>query len=147
MESVSFLSLMDSIIRVRFIKFALVGFSGTIVNLVMLFINQEFLLRDIYPQDFRLKLSLSGAILIATINNYIWNRMWTWSDRKNKKWYGFFIQMGQYFVACGLAIILQFLITVIFARMMNYLLANTLAILLSAIFVYILNNIWTFVKK
>jgi putative flippase GtrA len=128
----------------RFIKFATVGASGTVVNLIILHINQEILLRDIDPYETRLKLSLAGAIFLATMNNYLWNRIWTWNDRKRKGRYGFFIQMGQYFLACGLAISLQYLFTIIFSRIIHYLIANLISIILAAIFVYIINDIWTF---
>lgn len=135
------------LLRHRFIKFGTVGASGTIVNLIMLHINQEILLRNIDPFETRLKLSLALAIFLATINNYLWNRMWTWNDRKRKDAYGFFLQMGQYFLACGLAISLQYLFTIIFSRFIYYLVANIISIILAAIFVYIINDIWTFATK
>ena len=142
-----FQSAIGKLLRHRFIKFGTVGASGTVVNLIMLHINQEILLRDIHPIETRLKLSLAGAIFLATINNYLWNRMWTWNDRKRKGGYGFFIQMGQYFLACGLAISLQYLFTIIFSRFIHYLIANIISIILAAIFVYILNDIWTFAMR
>ena len=133
------------LLRHRFIKFGTVGASGTVVNLIMLHINQEILLENINPFETRLKLSLALAIFLATINNYLWNRMWTWNDRKRKG--GFFIQMGQYFLACGLAISLQYLFTIIFSRIIHYLIANILSIILAAIFVYIVNDVWTFAMR
>jgi len=135
------------LLRHRFIKFGAVGASGTVVNLIMLHINQEIILRNINPFETRLKLSLALAIFLATINNYLWNRMWTWNDRKRKGGYGFLIQMGQYFLACGLAISLQYLFTIIFSRFIHYLIANIISIILAAIFVYILNDIWTFAMR
>jgi len=134
-------------IRHRFAKFGTVGLSGTVVNLVVLYFNQEILLRNIYPVERRLQLSLSGAIFLATVHNYLWNRMWTWRDRKRKVRYGFFIQMGQYFLACSLAIGLQYLFTVLFSKIIHYLIANVIAIIFTAIFAYILNDIWTFAVK
>ena len=146
-DKIYLIPIIGTIIRHRFIKFGTVGFSGTIVNLVVLYINQEFLFKDIYPPEGRLHLSLSVAIFLATINNYLWNRMWTWGDRKGKAKYGFFIQMGQYFLACGLAIFLQYVFTMLFSCFIHYLIANILSIILAAIFVYILNDIWTFSVK
>ncbi|MFC1532346.1 GtrA family protein [Thermodesulfobacteriota bacterium] len=141
------LPIIGPIIRHRFIKFASVGLSGTVINLVMLHINQEIFLKNIHPFETRLKLSLAGAIFLATINNYLWNRMWTWNDRKRESRYGFFIQMGQYFLACSFAIALQYLFTILFSRIIHYLIANISSIILAAIFVYILNDIWTFTAK
>lgn len=141
------LPIIKYVIRHRFVKFGTVGFSGTIVNLTILYINQEILFKNVFPLEMRLHLSLLVAIFLATINNYLWNRMWTWKDRKGKTEYGIFIQMGQYFLACGLAIGLQYLFTMLFARIIHYLIANIIAIILAAIFTYILNDIWTFAAK
>jgi len=81
------------------LKFGTVGLSGTVVNLFFLTLNQEIFFKNMMPDEKRLQLSLSIAIFFATLNNYIWNRTWTWKDRKGRTAYGFFIQMGQYFLA------------------------------------------------
>ena len=141
------LPIIGPLIRHRFTKFGTVGLSGTIVNLIVLYINQEILFKNVYPMERRLQISLAGAIFLATVNNYIWNRMWTWSDRKRRVKFGFFTQMVQYFVACSLAIGLQYLFTLLFSRIIHYLIANIMAIILAAIFAYILNDIWTFAVK
>ena len=141
------LPIIGPIIRHRFTKFGTVGLSGTLVNLIVLYINQEILLQNVYPLERRLQLSLAGAIFLATVNNFIWNRMWTWGDRNRRVRYGFFTQMGQYFMACGIAIGLQYLFTLLFSRIIHYLIANIMAIILAAIFAYILNDIWTFAVK
>lgn len=141
------LPIVGKIIRHRFIKFGTVGLSGTAVNLVVLYINQEIVFKGIYPFERRLYLSLSVAIFLATINNFLWNRTWTWSDRNGRTRYGFFIQIGQYFLACSLAIGLQYVFTILFSRIVYYLIANIISIILAAIFVYILNDIWTFAVK
>ncbi len=136
------------LIRHRFVKFGTIGFSGTIVNLIVLYLNQEILLRNIYPVETRLNFSLAGAIFLATVNNFLWNRLWTWGDRKGKAKHGFLVQMGQYFLASWLAILIQFGLTKLFAQFINYLIANIVAIIIAAIFTYIFNDIWTFsIKK
>ncbi len=132
------------LLRYRFVKFSIVGLSGMIINLVALYISQEVLFRNIESEGLRLNLSLGLAIFFATINNYLWNRKWTWLDRKGKTKYGFFPQMGQYFIACGLAIGLQFAFTLLLAQFMHYLIANIISIVLAAVLNYLLNDIWTF---
>ena len=139
--------LLDRLVTHRFVKFGTVGFSGTIVNLLVLYCSQEFILRSVYPEERRLSLSLAGAIFLATINNFLWNKLWTWGDRRGKTRHGFFIQMGQYFLASWLSIVLQFTLTKLFAQFINYLIANMFAILLAAVVTYILNDIWTFATK
>ncbi len=128
----------------RFVKFSIVGLSGMIINLVALYVSREVLFRNIDPEWIRLNLSLGLAIFFATINNYLWNRKWTWLDRKGRTKYGFFPQMGQYFIACGLAIGLQFALTLLLAQFMHYLIANIISIVLAAVLNYLLNDIWTF---
>ncbi len=139
-------SLVGAFFSYRFIRFGAVGLSGTVVNLVVLYLSQNFLFAKVQPFDVRLHFSLGLAIFLATLNNYLWNRWWTWGDRKRKAVSGFFTQMLQYYMACGVAIFLQFVITLLLSRIFYYLIANVTAIVVSAIFVYILNHIWTFGK-
>lgn len=135
------------LLRHRFVKFGSVGLSGTVVNLTVLYLSQEILLKDICPTETRLVLSLAGAIFLATVNNYIWNRIWTWGDRRSRIRKNFFLQMGQYFVACWLSIVLQFIFTKIFAHFIHYLIANIIAIALAAVINYLLNDSWAFAIK
>ena len=139
--------LLGPIMRHRLVKFGTVGLSGTAVNLFFVTLNQEVLFKSVMPYGKRLQLSLSIAIFFATLNNYIWNRTWTWRDRKGRTGYGFFIQMGQYFLACSLAIILQYFFTLLFSRLIHYVVANVVAIIFAAIVVYIVNDVWTFAVK
>jgi len=136
--------LIGLIFRLRFIKFGVVGFSGTLINIGVLYAGQSILLKDVNPPEKRLHLSLAMAIFLATFNNYLWNRWWTWGDRRRGKKSGFFIQMGQYYLACSAAIFFQYALTTILAGFVHYLVANMTAIALSAIFVYIINDVWTF---
>ena len=135
------------VLRHRFIKFGVVGFSGTIVNLIVLYLSQELLFASVQPEETRLSYSLALAIFVATINNFFWNRLWTWRDRKGKTSHGLVFQMGQYFLASWLSIILQFVATKIAAQFMHYMLANVIAIILAAFVTFVLNDIWTFRAK
>jgi putative flippase GtrA len=128
----------------RFIKFGTVGFSGTIINLTMLYLNQEYLLRAIDPPETRLHLSLSVAIFVATLSNYLWNRWWTWKDRRGKTTHRFWGQMAQYFAASAVAILIQYALTILLSHYIQYLFANVLAIIVAAVLTYLVNDIWTF---
>ena len=134
----------STLLRHRFIRFGTVGLSGTVVNMAVLYVSQTVLFADIYPAEKRLYFSLGLAIFLATMNNYLWNRWWTWGDRKKRTIVGFLTQMVQYYLACGIAIFIQYVITMLLSRVLYYLVANGIAIVLSAIFVYILNHAWTF---
>jgi dolichol-phosphate mannosyltransferase len=137
-------SLVKRILEHRFIKFGTVGFSGTIINLAMLYLNQEFLFRKIEPAGTRLHVSLLVAIFFATLSNYLWNRWWTWKDRSGKTRHGFWVQMAQYFAASAVAILIQYALTILFSHLIHYLIANVLAIIVAAVFTYVMNDIWTF---
>jgi dolichol-phosphate mannosyltransferase len=139
--------LIRRILGERFIKFGTVGFSGTVINLTALYLNQEYLFRWVESPETRLPLSLAGAIFVATLNNFLWNRGWTWKDRKEGTRHGLFLQMGQYFLASGFAICIQYLSTLTLSQAMHYVLANLLSIGLAALFNYLVNDLWTFAVR
>jgi dolichol-phosphate mannosyltransferase len=132
------------LVKQRFAKFGAVGFVGTLVNLAVVYVGQEFLYRGIVLAPLRLNLSLATAIFIATLHNFIWNRAWTWGDRKTDIRKPIAVQFMQYCTACWLAIALQIFFTNVFTQYMHYLPANVLAIGMTAILNYLLNHIWTF---
>lgn len=130
--------------RKRFMKFGAVGASGVVVNLVVLYLCQEFLFVAISSTDMRLNISLAVAIFIATVNNFFWNRAWTWSDRKHHPDKHLVLHFGQYALACWVGIVLQVILTKLFVIYLYYLIANALAIVLASVFNFLVNNFWTF---
>ena len=136
--------LVAAIMRLRFFKFGVVGVSGIFVSTALLYLCQEYLLTFLTPQQFRLNASLAVAILCATINNFTWNRRWTWSDRGGLVGTGWLAQFGQYASACWVGIALQFFITKMLSTHIYYLLANLCAIAVASGFNYALNDLWTF---
>jgi len=135
------------ILRGRLIKFGTVGFSGTLINLIALYLNQEYLFRGVESVERRLPLSLASAIFLATLNNFIWNRGWTWKDRKEQARNEFFLQMGQYFLASGFAIGIQYLGTMALSKVVHYVLANLLSIGMAALLNYLVSDLWTFAAR
>gem|GEM_PF-462202 len=136
--------LFSIIIRHRFTRFGTVGFSGMLVNLAVLYMGQEIFFRDIPAQGLRLHLALMLAIFIATMNNFFWNRIWTWGDRKDELGKPFFLQMGQYYLACVSAMTIQFVCTIVLSMFVHYLAANIMGIVFSSLINYLLNDRWTF---
>ena len=132
------------LLKVRFLKFGTVGASGTFVNLGVLYIGQEFLFRAIAQPEMRLNFSLAGAILVATINNFTWNRIWTWQDRPRNQGRSVLVQFGQYALACWVGILLQVVFTKILVVYLHYLVANLIAIVFASVFNFIVNDLWTF---
>lgn len=128
----------------RFIRFGTVGASGILVNLGVLYVCQEFLFVAISSPDMRLNASLATAIFFATVNNFYWNRRWTWSDRTHHPDKHLILHFGQYALACWVGIVLQVVLTKLFVVFMYYLIANALAIVLASVFNFLVNNFWTF---
>jgi putative flippase GtrA len=132
------------VFRKRFMKFATVGASGVVVNLGVLYVCQEFLFTFIRTPSMRLNMSLAAAIFIATVNNFYWNRFWTWSDRARHPDKHLILHFGQYALACWVGTLLQFLLTNLFVLYVHYLIANAAAIVIASVFNFLVNNFWTF---
>lgn len=151
-------SLVEWLKRFRYIKFGLVGASGTAVNMTVLFLAQEYLFAFIGNPRQRLYASLAFAIAVATINNFTWNRLWTWADRvraaqahrqhlEHTKLGVITGQLGRYALASWLGIALQYGLTLWLAHALHYLLANVIAILVASVSNFIANDRWTFRHK
>jgi putative flippase GtrA len=132
------------VFKKRFMKFGTVGASGVVVNLGVLYFCQEFLFTVIQTPSMRLNVSLAVAIFFATVNNFFWNRAWTWSDRFHRPDKHLILHFGQYALACWVGIVLQVLLTKLFVIYLYYLVANALAIVLASMFNFLVNNFWTF---
>jgi dolichol-phosphate mannosyltransferase len=138
----------------RYVRFGLVGASGTVVNLAVLYVAHEFLFRAVEPVGSKPYFSLALAIAVSTANNFTWNRLWTWSDRQHATAVGegerlrkrsLLAQLGQYATASWLGILLQYALTLWLTHLgLHYLLANVIAILVASISNFLANDRWTF---
>jgi putative flippase GtrA len=129
---------------VRFFKFGMVGASGGVVNIVIIWLCREYLFSQIPWEGLRVNLSMVIAITISTANNYCWNRLWTWRDRKGQIGKGFWTQMAEYYVVCWVAIVLQIFFTNLLLPVMHYLSANIVSIAITAIVNFLGNDALTF---
>ena len=130
--------------RWRFIKFGLVGASGTFINIAVLYICQEFLLLQIADFQSRLNYSIATAITVATISNFYWNRRLTWRDRQYEASPVVLVLFFKYVMAAGISIAIQSLMTKSLASYLHYIVANLVAIALSSIFNFVANDRLTF---
>ena len=144
----SIASLLRRIITLRFLKFGTVGASGILVNQGVLYAAQEYIFHVRHAPEgvdwIGLNLSLALAIFFATLNNFFWNRLWTWADRKHHYDKPWLTQFGQYVLACWLSIVLQMLLTNLLAPYFYIYIANLVAIVLTSVLNFVLNDIWTF---
>lgn len=144
--------------RFRYLKFGLVGASGTVVNIAVLYVAQTYWFYAVQPDKLRLGLSLAVAILIATLSNFTWNRLWTWADRREalslemgapqeplaKR---LVVQFGRYCLASWFGMAFQFGATLWLAQHMDYRLANVMSIVLASVINFLANDRWTFKLK
>lgn len=90
------MTVLDNKERVRFIKFAVVGAIGSVVDIGVM---------NLLTQVFHFQLVLAGSIsfVCAVINNFIGNRYWTYPDSRSKPIHR---QLGMFFIvnAIGIAI-------------------------------------------
>lgn len=131
-------------VRWRFIKFGLVGASGTVINIAVLYVAQEHLLRGIADFQARLNFSIALAITVATISNFYWNRRLTWRDRTRNTPQPALRLFLKYVMAAALSIVIQSLLTKWLALHLHYLLANVIAIVLASVVNFIANDRLTF---
>lgn len=133
--------------RWRFIKFGLVGASGTVINIALLYLAQEFLFRHIEDFHVRLSYSIALAIAVATSSNFYWNRRLTWRDRQNAVEQSAPVLFFKYVMAAALSIAIQSLLTKWLALYLHYIAANLVAIAISSAFNFLANDRLTFRRK
>jgi len=69
----------------RFIKFAIVGAFGAVIDSVTLFILQATVLVPLEPnKDLKVAIASTIAFLAAVLSNFTWNRYWTYPDSRSR---------------------------------------------------------------
>lgn len=142
--------------RYRYIKFGIVGASGTVVNLLVLHLGHEFLFNELESAYNKPYFSLALAIALATLNNFTWNRLWTWSDRVKTleaqeaqpvslRLLG--VEFGQYITASAFGSGLQYVLTLLLSGSMDYRVANIIAIVAASVSNFLANDRWTFKRS
>lgn len=153
-----FMALAQWLQKFRYIKFGIVGAGGTVVNIAVLYLAQNYVFDWIGPEKVRLAASLALAILIATLNNFTWNRLWTWADRRealaiemgapiaplSKR---LAVQFGRYCMASWFGMAFQFGATIWLAQYMDYRLANIVSIVAASVINFLANDRCTFRLK
>lgn len=141
--------------RLRLIRFGIVGTSGVLVNTGTLYLCRNFVFSDVQTYwhgiDIGLNLSLGTAIFLSMLNNFYINKNWTWLDKRASLGTGFFANIrlfSKYASASALAIGIQVLLTNMFVLLsIQYLIANLMAIGLGAIASFLLNHHFTFKNR
>lgn len=120
----------------EFVKFSLVGASGTLVNLAVyslaIYMGLDYIV------------SATVSFLVAVTNNFYWNFIWTFKGKApgksiRRKYVSFFLISVLNFGINLLA--LRYLVD---AYMLNKILAQILAIGIASVFNFLLNYLITF---
>jgi len=78
----------------RFLKFAVVGAIGALIDAGTLFILQATILPpSLKEPDWNVAIASTIAFIAAITSNFIWNRFWTYPDSRSRSWRR---QMGQF---------------------------------------------------
>ena len=150
------LRLLALIERYRFFKFGIVGASGTVVNLTVLYVGHEYVFNALEANYNKPYLSLVLAISLATLNNFTWNRLWTWSDRVRTleaeeaqpvSLHMLGKEFGQYATASAFGMALQYVLTMLLSDHTDYRIANLIAIAVVSVVNFLANDKWTFKRR
>ena len=151
------LVLLRWLLGMRYIKFGMVGASGTVVNIAVLYLGHEYVFQSLEGPQGKPYASLALAIAVATVNNFTWNRLWTWADRVQQMpseagidplpSTSLTVQLFQYALASWFGIGLQYVLTLWLAHSMHYMLANVIAIVIASVSNFLANDRWTFRKR
>lgn len=69
----------------RFIKFAIVGAIGAVIDSMSLFILQATILAPVDPnKDLKVAVASTIAFFAAVTSNFLWNRYWTYPDSRSR---------------------------------------------------------------
>jgi dolichol-phosphate mannosyltransferase len=117
----------------RFIKFALVGVTGLLVNTAVLYLGHDIA---------RLPLLVASIIAVETaiVNNFVWNNLWTFSRRSFTL--GQFLRFNLVSLG-GLVLSVALLYGLVQFFGLYYLVANVLAVGMTTGWNYLLNSLWT----
>lgn len=91
----------------RLIKFAVVGFSGVFVNLLISELFFRVILLEIADATLRLAASNAIGVVVSIFTNFLLNDHWTWGDRRKgdrRAWFG---RLTKYYIAASAAGALQ----------------------------------------
>jgi putative flippase GtrA len=119
----------------QFLKFAVVGAIGAVVDMGVLVILKEYFGLNVY-------LARAISFTCAVLNNYTLNQRWTFSDLEKRH----SRQLVQFFVVSVIGLGLNLILMYIFHGILglHYLIATCLAILIVLIWNFFANRFWTF---
>ena len=124
---------------ITLIKFGLVGSSGIIVNSVVLWILYELL-------NISVTLASPLAIAVAIFNNFTWNNIFTWKERRDTFHNTYFHRLWKYYISTSLGALINYgiLMLLFYLFGINYMISNLAGIFVGMISNFILSDKWVF---
>jgi dolichol-phosphate mannosyltransferase len=118
------------------LKFGIVGGSGVLVNMGLLFILTRFL-------SVRLEIASAIAIEVSILSNFFLNNLWTF--RKRNTHVPFWSRLLRYHLVTGLAGIVNYLVLLLLVKTfgLHDMLSNLIGIVIGTFINYTLNSLWT----
>ena len=118
------------------IKFAIVGGSGVLVNMGLLFVLTRYL-------SVRLEIASVIAIETSILSNFFFNNLWTF--RKRETHVPFWTRLFRYHLVTGLAGIVNYLVLLLLVNTfgLHDMLSNLIGIAIGTLINYSLNSLWT----
>ena len=122
----------------RFIKFGIVGGSGTVVNLgiqyLLTLVGMYYIFAGVIATE------------ISIINNFLLNNFWTWKDNPAKTKRSFIGRLFKYNSSMIITGIAQNLLMIFFTELFNLndLISKFIAIVIITFVNYIIHYFWTF---
>jgi dolichol-phosphate mannosyltransferase len=120
----------------EFIKFAVVGGSGVVVNMGLLFLLTRLL-------SVRLEIASPIAIEISILTNFTLNNLWTFKKRGTHV--PFWSRIFRYHLVTGLAGVVNYLVLLLLVNSfgLHDMISNLIGILIGTFITYTLNSLWT----
>ena len=120
----------------EFIKFALVGGSGVVVNMGLLFLLTRLL-------SVRLEIASPIAIEVSILTNFTLNNLWTFKKRETHV--SFWSRFFRYHLVTGLAGGVNYLVLLLLVNSFGLydMISNLIGILIGTFITYTLNSLWT----
>jgi putative flippase GtrA len=119
---------------IQLLKFSAVGASGYVVNLVVFSLL-------VHGSGLEYRLAAIGSWLVAVLNNYTWNRLWTFRDRRGH--YGH--QGARFLVVAFVALIANLIVLTILVTLgLPKVPAQAIAIVAVTPLNFIGNKLWSF---
>ena len=133
-------NLFAKIPMLRILKFGLVGCSGVIVNMGILFLGKHIVHLDV-------AIASPIAIIVSIFTNFLLNYYWTWNEQTRKQ--SFFRQLLKYYVSSSLGALINYGTLLGMNKLLgvNYLISNLSGIILAMSSNFLLSEFWVFKKQ